>query len=149
MGEIGDALEDAEQVLVPEASEDLHVAARRHTDELSACDWPRVRRVPSSGDAAATGSGYRPGPPGRRERSGRFRERGGQHVTRNNPRRVAGWTSWLCAMRITGQGIWDPPRDESAAIALLRRVVDRGVTFIDTADSYGPGISETLIAKAL
>src|SRR5271163_2858661 len=53
------------------------------------------------------------------------------------------------AMRITGQGIWGPPRDESEAIALLRRVVDRGVTFIDTADSYGPGISETLIAKAL
>jgi hypothetical protein len=53
------------------------------------------------------------------------------------------------AMRITGQGIWGPPRDESEAIALLRRVVDKGVTFIDTADSYGPGISETLIAKAL
>ena len=53
------------------------------------------------------------------------------------------------AMRITGQGVWGPPRDESVALALLRRVVDRGVTFIDTADSYGPGISETLIAKAL
>ena len=53
------------------------------------------------------------------------------------------------AMRITGQGVWGPPRDESEALALLRRVVDRGVTFIDTADSYGPGISETLIAKAL
>jgi pyridoxine 4-dehydrogenase len=53
------------------------------------------------------------------------------------------------AMRITGQGIWGPPKDESEAIALLRRVVDRGVTFIDTADSYGPGISEPLIAKAL
>src|SRR5262249_55930264 len=53
------------------------------------------------------------------------------------------------AMRITGQGIWGPPKDESEAIALLRRVVDTGVTFIDTADSYGPGISETLIAKAL
>ncbi|MGB9644004.1 MAG: aldo/keto reductase, partial [Stellaceae bacterium] len=53
------------------------------------------------------------------------------------------------AMRITGPGIWGPPRDESKAIALLRRVVDKGVTFIDTADSYGPGISETLIAKAL
>jgi aryl-alcohol dehydrogenase-like predicted oxidoreductase len=43
------------------------------------------------------------------------------------------------AMRITGQGIWGPPRDESEAIALLRRVVDTGVSFIDTADSYGPG----------
>src|SRR5271167_3992271 len=53
------------------------------------------------------------------------------------------------AMRITGPGIWGPPRDESEAIALIRRVVDGGITFIDTADSYGPGISETLIAKAL
>ena len=51
------------------------------------------------------------------------------------------------AMRITGQGIWGPPTDESEAIALLRRVVDKGVTFVDTADSYGPGISEMLIAK--
>lgn len=53
------------------------------------------------------------------------------------------------AMRITGQGIWGPPSDEGEAIALLRRAVEKGVTFIDTADSYGPGISETLIAKAL
>jgi len=53
------------------------------------------------------------------------------------------------AMRITGRGIWGPPPDEAAAIALLRRVVDKRVTFIDTADSYGPGVSETLIAKAL
>jgi aryl-alcohol dehydrogenase-like predicted oxidoreductase len=53
------------------------------------------------------------------------------------------------AMRITGPGIWGPPRDEGEAIALLRRAVEKGVTFIDTADSYGPGISETLIAKAL
>jgi aryl-alcohol dehydrogenase-like predicted oxidoreductase len=52
-------------------------------------------------------------------------------------------------MRVTGQGIWGPPTDEGEAIALLRRVVDKGVTFIDTADSYGPGISEMLIAKAL
>jgi len=53
------------------------------------------------------------------------------------------------AMRITGPGVWGPPRDESEAIALLRRVVDRGITVIDTADSYGPRVSETLIAKAL
>jgi pyridoxine 4-dehydrogenase len=53
------------------------------------------------------------------------------------------------AMRITGQGIWGPPTDESEAIALLRRMMDKGVTFIDTADSYGHGISEMLIAKAL
>jgi pyridoxine 4-dehydrogenase len=52
-------------------------------------------------------------------------------------------------MRITGPGIWGLPRDESKAIALVRRVVDRRVTFVDTADSYGRGIRETLIAKAL
>ncbi len=55
----------------------------------------------------------------------------------------------LGAMRITGPGVWGPPRDESEAIALLRRAVDKGVSFIDTADSYGPGVSETLIAQAL
>ncbi|HWB50992.1 MAG TPA: aldo/keto reductase [Stellaceae bacterium] len=53
------------------------------------------------------------------------------------------------AMRITGRGVWGFPPDEAAAIALLRRAVDGGVNFIDTADSYGPGASETLIAKAL
>jgi len=53
------------------------------------------------------------------------------------------------AMRITGPGVWGPPRDEGEAIALLRRAVEKGVTFIDTADSYGPDVSETLIAKAL
>jgi pyridoxine 4-dehydrogenase len=53
------------------------------------------------------------------------------------------------AMRVTGPGIWGPPRDEAGAVALLRRVVDQGVSFIDTADSYGPGVSESLIAKAL
>ena len=45
--------------------------------------------------------------------------------------------------------MWGPPPDEGEAIALLRKVADSGVTFIDTADSYGPGVSETLIAKAL
>jgi len=53
------------------------------------------------------------------------------------------------AMRITGYGVWGPPPDKGQAIALFRSVVDKGVTFIDTADSYGPGVSETLIAKAL
>jgi pyridoxine 4-dehydrogenase len=53
------------------------------------------------------------------------------------------------AMRITGRGIWGAPRDENGALALLRRVVDNGVEFIDTADSYGPEVSEILIAKAL
>lgn len=53
------------------------------------------------------------------------------------------------AMRITGQGIWGEPEDRDGAIALLRRLVDLEVNFIDTADSYGPGVSEELIAEAL
>ncbi len=53
------------------------------------------------------------------------------------------------AMRITGPGIWGAPRDESEAIAVLRRAVELGVDFIDTADSYGPFVSEDLIRKAL
>lgn len=53
------------------------------------------------------------------------------------------------AMRIAGPGAWGPPRDGREAIALLRRLVDGGVNFIDTADSYGPEVSETLIATAL
>ena len=53
------------------------------------------------------------------------------------------------AMRITGPGIWGPPRDRDAAIAVLRRAVDLGVDLIDTADSYGPTISEELIHDAL
>ena len=53
------------------------------------------------------------------------------------------------AMRITGKGIWGPPRDHDEAIAVLRRAVELGVDFIDTADSYGPTISEELIAEAL
>jgi aryl-alcohol dehydrogenase-like predicted oxidoreductase len=53
------------------------------------------------------------------------------------------------AMRITGKGIWGPPADPGAARATLRRAVELGVNFIDTADSYGPYISEELIAEAL
>jgi aryl-alcohol dehydrogenase-like predicted oxidoreductase len=53
------------------------------------------------------------------------------------------------AMRITGEGIWGPPRDRAAALAALRRLPDLGVDFIDTADSYGPAISEELIREAL
>jgi len=53
------------------------------------------------------------------------------------------------AMRITGKGIWGPPSDHDAAIATLRRTVELGVNFIDTADSYGPYVSEELIAEAL
>lgn len=53
------------------------------------------------------------------------------------------------AMRITGKGIWGPPADRNAALATLRRAVELGVNFIDTADSYGPDVSEELIAEAL
>jgi aryl-alcohol dehydrogenase-like predicted oxidoreductase len=53
------------------------------------------------------------------------------------------------AMRITGPGIWDEPEDPSAARELLHRVVDAGVNLLDTADSYGPEVSENLIAEAL
>jgi len=53
------------------------------------------------------------------------------------------------AMRITGEGIWGLPKDPVAAMAVLRRAVELGVNFIDTADSYGPYVSEELIAKAL
>jgi len=53
------------------------------------------------------------------------------------------------AMRITGKGVWGPPADRNAALATLRRAVELGVNFIDTADSYGPYVSEELIAEAL
>jgi aryl-alcohol dehydrogenase-like predicted oxidoreductase len=53
------------------------------------------------------------------------------------------------AMRLTGDGIWGPPKDPATAIAVLRRAIELGVNFIDTADSYGPNVSEELIADAL
>jgi pyridoxine 4-dehydrogenase len=53
------------------------------------------------------------------------------------------------AMRITGQGIWGPPPDREKAKAALRQAVELGVNFIDTADSYGPSVSEELIAETL
>jgi pyridoxine 4-dehydrogenase len=53
------------------------------------------------------------------------------------------------AMRITGHGIWGPPADRNEAKAVLRRAIDLGTNFIDTADSYGPHVSEELIAEAL
>jgi pyridoxine 4-dehydrogenase len=53
------------------------------------------------------------------------------------------------AMRITGEGIWGPPADREEAKAVLRRAVELGVNFIDTADAYGPEVSEELIAEAL
>jgi pyridoxine 4-dehydrogenase len=53
------------------------------------------------------------------------------------------------AMRLTGEGIWGPPKDRNGALAVLRRAVELDVNFIDTADSYGPNVSEELIAEAL
>jgi pyridoxine 4-dehydrogenase len=53
------------------------------------------------------------------------------------------------AMRITGDGIWGPPADHDGAIATLRRAIELGVNLIDTANSYGPDVSEELIAEAL
>lgn len=53
------------------------------------------------------------------------------------------------AMRITGPGIWDEPKDPENARQLLKRVVELGINFIDTADSYGPEVSENLIREAL
>ena len=53
------------------------------------------------------------------------------------------------AMRITGKGIWGPPRDHEESLAVLRRAIELGVNLIDTAEAYGPHISEELIAEAL
>ena len=53
------------------------------------------------------------------------------------------------AMRLTGKGIWGPPRRPEKAVRVLQRAVELGVNFIDTADSYGPHIAEQLIADAL
>jgi pyridoxine 4-dehydrogenase len=53
------------------------------------------------------------------------------------------------AMRLTGEGIWGPPKDREGALAVLRRAAELDINFIDTADSYGPHVSEELIAEAL
>src|SRR5262245_35477529 len=53
------------------------------------------------------------------------------------------------AMRVTGDGVWGPPADKAEAIATLRRTTDLQVTLVDTAESYGPHVSEALIAEAL
>ena len=53
------------------------------------------------------------------------------------------------AMQLTGDGIWGPPKDRAGAVAVVRRAVELGVDFIDTADSYGPHVSEEIIAEAL
>jgi pyridoxine 4-dehydrogenase len=59
------------------------------------------------------------------------------------------WRLGFGAMRITGKGIWGEPKDHDEAIRVLRRAVELGINFIDTADSYGPHVSEKLIAEAL
>src|SRR5262249_42446986 len=53
------------------------------------------------------------------------------------------------AMRITGKGIWGEPQDRDEAVRVLRRAIELGINFIDTADSYGPEVSERIIAQAL
>lgn len=53
------------------------------------------------------------------------------------------------AMRLTGEGIWGPPKDRENAVAVLRRAVDLGVDLVDTADSYGPAVSEEIVHEAL
>src|SRR5580765_8233691 len=53
------------------------------------------------------------------------------------------------AMRLTGKGIWGPPEDHDEALRVLQRAIDLGINFIDTADSYGPEVSERLVAEAL
>jgi pyridoxine 4-dehydrogenase len=52
-------------------------------------------------------------------------------------------------MRLTGKGIWGPPKHPERAVQVLQRAVELGVNFFDTADSYGPHVAEELIAKAL
>src|SRR5690349_5686957 len=53
------------------------------------------------------------------------------------------------AMRITGKGIWGEPKDRKEAVAVVKRAVELGINFIDTADSYGPYVSEEILAEAL
>jgi aryl-alcohol dehydrogenase-like predicted oxidoreductase len=82
----------------------------------------------------STGAAERPA-----DRGGRLRLRGGREVNRLG----------FGAMRLTGPGIWGPPSDRKAALQVLRRALELGVEVIDTADSYGPEVSEELIAEAL
>ncbi len=77
--------------------------------------------------------------PGIAHRSGTFTLPGGPTVHRLG----------YGAMQITGKGVWGPPADSAEAVRVLRRAVELGIDFIDTADSYGPFVSEDLIAEAL
>jgi aryl-alcohol dehydrogenase-like predicted oxidoreductase len=81
------------------------------------------------------------------------------HITAGTPAATAGTITLggdltvnrmgFGAMRLTGRGIWGPPRDRQEAVRVLRRALELGVNFIDTADSYGPSVSEEIIAEAL
>jgi len=73
------------------------------------------------------------------EKSGQFLIGGDLRVTRLG----------FGAMRITGDGVWGEPANRAEAIRVLRKAVELGINFIDTADSYGPGVSEEIIAEAL
>ena len=73
------------------------------------------------------------------DRGGRLRLRGGREINRLG----------FGAMRLTGPGIWGPPANRTEALQVLRRSLELGVELIDTADSYGPEVSEALIAEAL
>jgi aryl-alcohol dehydrogenase-like predicted oxidoreductase len=73
------------------------------------------------------------------EKAGQFRLGGDLRITRLG----------YGAMRITGDGVWGEPRDRTEALKVLRRAVELGIEFIDTADSYGPNVSEEIIAEAL
>src|SRR5450432_2955232 len=67
--------------------------------------------------------------------------------------RIGGQLQVIClgfgAMIITGKGVWGPPKNREEAVRVLRRAIELGINFIDTADSYGPGVSEEIIAEAL
>lgn len=62
---------------------------------------------------------------------------------------MPGWRLGFGAMRVTGPGIWGEPKDHKESIRVLQRAIELGINFIDTADSYGPHVSERLIAEAL
>jgi pyridoxine 4-dehydrogenase len=89
----------------------------------------------------------------------RLRQKGGDVTDQDAPAAAAGTVTiggdltvnrmGFGAMRITGRGIWGEPDDREECIRVLRRAVELGVNFIDTADSYGPRVSEELIAEAL
>jgi pyridoxine 4-dehydrogenase len=91
-----------------------------------------------TGKSEITGETRKPGKDLPAATSGEFRIGGDLPV----------WRLGFGAMRITGKGVWGEPQDHDEAIRVLRRAVELGINFIDTADSYGPHVSERLIAEA-